>query len=680
MAAGVVPFSSNGAEHDWRAHSAAEWLRLARGETMRGTGGAESDMSRYGRAAQAAAQAAGDTEAEAMALHYVWHRPAIAAAADEGDRLINAALQRCRELKSARGAQLLQTTRVHWMYLQCHFVEAIQLGERVLRETADLPAAARVQLKQHVALSHKMVGNVDRFLDLCRRSLPLADLCGSRYVQASCRINLANCLSTTAFDPEAALPLLEQAHALLLPDPLARGWLSTLNNRIQTLDMLGRHEEAYQAAVTDLARPGLDALPPLHPAFVVCALIGVGRLDEAEARLGDESTEGHPVWRTMNQQAYREAKARLLRAQGRHAQAREYVQWCLDQVDPISREPWYEARLYDHLRGASAALGDMRGALDAAIAARRACLSVVKLSARARYLVGQVESGLSGSEALRPIDLRRLEAMERAAQERHDADMADIEALQRGAEPAAAAPRPRQVPPFLAHVVHELRNPIGGMLGMADLLMRSELDTRQRRFVELMRSSADTLLLLVNDVLDLAKLESGRFEFRPAPVDFAAWLQAVVAPFAVQASAKGLALGTVLAPGVPARLVFDELRLGQVLANLLSNALKFTGEGRIDVSVRGTAGGAEGCRLHVEVRDTGPGISAENQAKLFREFAQADAGIAKSHGGTGLGLALCKQLVERMGGRVGMDSTLGVGSCFWFELVLPVAAGSALPA
>ncbi|MDE2505068.1 MAG: hypothetical protein KGL18_19050, partial [Burkholderiales bacterium] len=235
-------------------------------------------------------------------------------------------------------------------------------------------------------------------------------------------------------------------------------------------------------------------------------------------------------------------------------------------------------------------------------------------------------------------------------------------------------PGPR-VPPFVAHVVHELRTPIGGVVGMASLLMMSGLDEKQRRYAKLMQGSAQTLMLLVNDILDLAKLERGQFTLDPREADFGAWIGATLDPFVELAALKGLRLDSSVDAGLPARLVFDELRLRQVVSNLLSNAVKFTRRGgvRLDVARRAVApNGRVGLRF--EVADTGVGLTAEALGRLFQEFVQADASVAREHGGSGLGLALSKQLVERMGGRIGGESEPGVGSRFWFEVDLAAAA------
>ncbi len=651
------------------SRDAAYWLALARDETLRLQLGANVDRVRYGRAALAAAQAAGDADAEAVAMHYALHRHISVAPLEEGERMLGDAIRRCRELGSRHGLLLMQVTRTNWLYRQCRYVEAIQLAQHVLADPDDLHVLERMLLKQTLAQAYKWTGQFDDFFEVSQRSMALADQTDARYAKAGARINLAGGMTTLAFDPESALTLLLEARELLLPDPIAPAWLYLMSNRVQALDMLDRSDEAWEVFITDLSRPGADRVLRPYPAHTVSALLGQGLLDEAEAWLGEEGVADNLHTQAMNQQAYRVARMRLLYARGRHQEAKAYALECLDLFEAIRREPWYEATMHEYLRRACTALGDFSGALDAAIAARRACLPAMKRSGRARYLVAQLEAGLPSAAALSPVDQRRLQAMERAAQAQHDRELDQLAELKRQTEAAA------KVPPFLAHVVHELRNPIGAVTNITQLLMASQLDPKQRRFVELMRGSADTLMLLVNDVLDLAKLESGRFEFRPMPTFVNDWMTATLAPFIDAAQAKGVALSASVAPSVPPRLVFDDLRLRQVLVNLLSNAMKFTRRGFIKVALNdlGSAAGAAARHLRCEVRDSGCGIPAEAQGRLFKEFVQADASVASSHGGTGLGLALCKQLIERMGGRIGVDSEAGVGSCFWFELELQAA-------
>jgi signal transduction histidine kinase len=382
------------------------------------------------------------------------------------------------------------------------------------------------------------------------------------------------------------------------------------------------------------------------------ALIGVGRLDEAQAWLD----QVRPEYANARRNEYPfgpSIRIRLLCAQKRFVEARALAEAERDRVVIHKLAAYDRVQVLDHLREACEALGDTAAAAEAATAAKDACLPLVNLSARARYLANQIERDPSAAPRLSAIDRRRLAAIER-----------EVNAQ------ASSSPTPR-IPRFLAHVVHELRSPIGGVMGMSSLLLMSDLNEKQRRFTSAISSSAETLQRLIDDVLDLAKMERGQFQLNPAPFELAPWLAQSAAAYIAQGEAKRVVVTAQLAAGLPACVIGDALRLRQVLVNLLSNALKFTQAGRVDVQLRSLGSAPSGSvRLRCEVRDTGTGISEAGLQRLFQEFVQADETIAQNYGGTGLGLALCKQLIESMGGRIGASSEKGVGSLFWFELEL----------
>ncbi len=240
--------------------------------------------------------------------------------------------------------------------------------------------------------------------------------------------------------------------------------------------------------------------------------------------------------------------------------------------------------------------------------------------------------------------------------------------LVRAREEALRASRAKS--DFLAVMSHEMRTPLAGVLGLAELLGDTSLDESQRDMTATLRAAAETLLALINDLLDLSKIEAGQLEVVPAPFDLQAVLRAVDVPMALRAQQRGLAYGRHLDPATPGWLLGDAGRLQQVLRNLAANAVKFTEHGRVEVRVGPAAGAAEAPRLRFEVQDTGPGIPPERQDELFQPFVQ----LQPDRGGSGLGLAISRRLVEAMGGRIGLESRPGEGSCFWFELPLPAAA------
>ncbi|PTY07921.1 hypothetical protein DB347_06765 [Opitutaceae bacterium EW11] len=485
---------------------------------------------------------------------------------------------------------------------------------------------ARANALEQLGMTIGLRGDRPRAEGYFRRALALRREVGEVPALAATLSNLATNLKNQK-RPKEALPLLDEAIQLHVQSGVEQGRRGTLLTRSEVRVQLGDLQGALQDAET---------------ALVLSKKIGVATEIAGAAETVAETAAAAGDYRRAYE-AQREAAERLDTASRENVNKRVAE---LEQHYAAEHRQREIADLEKRATAQSAAL-EHRGLI------QRFLLVLLGLS----LLAAAVASWL----------LLRLRRAHRALGELND----ELVVARQNADAASRAKSE-----FLATMSHEIRTPMNGVLGLCQILRNTQLDSEQREYVELIQYSGDSMLAIINDILDFSKIEAGMLALESIDFCLPDLIEDTLQVVAHRAREKHLDLCFLPEPDLPSAVRGDPVRLQQIILNLVGNAVKFTARGEVAVSARGERRTDGRTELRIEVRDTGVGMSEDVRRRLFQPFTQADSSTTRRFGGTGLGLAISRRLVELMGGKIGVESTPGAGSTFWFSLVLePVTCG-----